>query len=248
MKGALLKLTDDMKFLLKRECSIWFIDGHKRDGKSDFALNVLDTARFEGFIDKIATNITVFDPKAKIQKICYYDGLERWCRSEGRKGYFLDELGKHLNRVRFMSELSKLILDVVQLAGHYDLHLIGAGVSEGLVDKLFTDQDLLDIRIRKTSKQRAKVVNYISRESYDCEDIPRTRINFNSKDIAFFGIKNPKSEVLDLTQLRRCCQCAYWYLKIRSFRKVAEKMNCSFQNVGDMLDRHNRHMKPSDFA
>jgi len=216
------------------------IDGKKRDGKTNLALKLLEDAYEEGLIHKIATNIGTKD--SRVEKLCYYNDLDEWLQTRGRKGFLLDELGKHLNRVRFMTELSKLIFDVIQLAGHYDCHFIGCCPTEGLVDKLFMDTDILDLKIHKTSKKRARFKNYLTRQNYTLRNIPSTRISYNSKDVAKFELVNPRIDpIKDFDKKPKCCQCADYYLALRSFRKIALIMRCSIQNVGDLLDRHCKH-------
>lgn len=205
-------------------------------GKTNFALRVLEQAFNAGLIDKIATNIKTDDER--VTQICYMDDLERWLKTDGRKGILLDELGKHLSRVRFMTELSKLLFDAIQLAGHYNAHFIGCTVTAKLIDKLFIDNDILDCRIHKLSWKIAEVRNYVTRRAYTITHIPPTRIPYNSKDVARFDLVNPKLGAHDFDKLPRTEQCAQLYLLLRSYRKVARIMKCSFQNVGDLLDSY----------
>lgn len=233
-------MIEDIQKVFKQECSSTFIDGRRRSGKTNFALLLLEDALSLGLIDKVATNINI--KQDGFEQIPYYDDLEEWARTKGMKGYLLDEIGKHLNRVRFMTELSKLIFDVIQLAGHYDLHILGCCPTEGLVDKLFLNTDILDLKIKKRSRQVATIKNYVTFEAYSLTDIEPTSIKYNSKDIAKFELSNPdRDPITDWSKKPRCCQCADLYLVLRSYRKVGDVMRCTFQNVGDMLDRHAKH-------
>lgn len=232
-------MNKDLRVLFEQECAVIFIDGKKRSGKTNLGLRLLEDAGQEGLIDKMATNINT--QKEGIEQICYLDDLNKWLEGKGRKGFLLDELGKHLSRVRFMTELSKTLFDVIQLVGHFDCYFIGCCPTEGLIDKLFLNTDILDCKIHKRGRIKARVINYITGERYTMRDIPATSIPYNSKDIASFGTTNPKKSLEEFDKLPRCCQCANLYLVLRSYRKVAERMNCTFQNVGQLMDAHIKH-------
>lgn len=234
-------MEKDLARLFKQSSSITFISGRRDSGKTDFAFQLLDTARNAGLLDKIASNVRLRkQSNIEVNYIPYYDRLQVWLRTGGKKGFLLDELGKHLNRMRFMTQKSKLILDTCQLIRKYDAHLIGCAPSADLINKLFLNTDILDCYMVKTSRKIAWVSNYVTRESYTLEDIPRTRIPFITKDIATFEVKDPNFQV-DTSDLPVCCRTARLFIKHRSLRKVAKIMDVSHMTVSNRLKIHEQH-------
>jgi len=229
----------DLIKLFERSSSVTIITGGREKGKTNLALRFIEECYERKLVQKAATNIKTFDKR--VERIIYYDDFERWGQTEGRKIFVLDELAKHLNRVRFMTELSKLILDAMTLAAHYDCHFICCTVTEALVDKVLLETELLDCWIKKKSKKVATVKNYLSKKVYMIKKIPRTTIRYNRRDIAPFMKTNPRKKIQEIDSLPQCCKAALLYLKLRSYRKVAREMGCSFQNVQQLLDRHLKH-------
>jgi len=146
----------DLQRIFKQSSSIGFISGKRDDGKTSLAFLLLESAKDDGLLDKIAGNVRL-SGEAEVEYIPYYDRFQDWLKTKGRKGYVLDELGQHLNRMRFMTEKSKLIMDVCQLVRKFNAHLIGIAPSEEFINKLFLNTDILDYRMKKMSRKIAKV-------------------------------------------------------------------------------------------
>lgn len=233
-------MNDDLRRLFKQSSTVILITGRRGKGKTNLALRLMEDALEKLWVSKVATNIKTIDDR--ITQTCYMNTLEAWLQgTKGRKGIVLDELGKHLNRMRFMTELSKLILDLIQLVRHYDAYFIGCGVTEDLINKHFLNLDLLDCQIKKLYWKTATVKNFVTYQKYTMRGIPATTIRYDSKDIASFGKTDPKTPSEAFDSLPKCCKCAMLYLKYRSLRKVGDKMGCSFQNVALLLDTHLKH-------
>jgi len=231
-------MNEDLKRIFKQSSSVNFISGRRGFGKTDFALKLLEIGLREGLFAKIASNVTTFDDR--VEKICYFDRLEIWLRTKGRKAFLLDELGKHLNRMRFMTQKSKLILDTCQLMRKFDAHLIGVAPSKGLVNKLFLDTDILDSHMVKLSLKIVEINNYVTFKGYELFNVPRTTIKFLSKDIAVFELKDATLAKEKWYTLPQCCRAAKLYLKHRTVRKVGNIMGISHTMVCRLLDKHIR--------
>ena len=229
----------DLTHIFKQSSSIGFISGKRDDGKTAFAFLLLESARADGLLDKIASNVRL-SRECEVEYIPYYDRFQEWLKTKGKKGYLLDELGKHLNRMRFMTQKSKLIMDVCQLVRKFDAHLIGIAPSEEFINRLFLNTDILDYRMKKMSRKIAKVNNYVTRESYTITDIPNTSVPFITKDIAMFELKDPTKKG-NLQELPRCCQAARLYLEHRSLRKVGRLMDLSHEEIRKLIKKHIGH-------
>ena len=141
-----------------------------------------------------------------------------WLRTSGRKLFILDEAGKHIRKLRFMTQKNILIMDIIQLIRHYDCGFIGCAPSETFIDNNFLNTDILDAKIRKLGKKTAKVYDYLARECYFLFDIFRTSVKFDSKDIAEFKMhKRPNPD-----EIRECCRVALMYAEGMSTDKIAK--------------------------
>jgi len=229
----------DLTRIFKQSSSIGFISGKRDDGKTSFAFLLLETALHDGILDKIAGNVRL-KRECEVQYIPYYDRFQEWLKTKGKKGFVLDELGKHLNRMRFMTEKSKLIMDVCQLVRKFDAHLIGIAPSEEFINRLFLNTDILDYRMKKMSRKIAKVNNYVTRETYTITHIPDTSIPFITKDIAMFELNDPAKKG-NLEELPLCCRASWLYLEHRSLRKVGRLMELSHEEIRKLIKKHIAH-------
>jgi len=229
----------DLTHIFKQSSSIGFISGKRDSGKTDFAFLLLESAKSEGFLDKIASNV-------RMRKICeveyipYYDRFQEWLKTPGRKGFVLDELGKHLNRMRFMTEKSKLIMDICQLVRKFDAHMLGVAPSAEFINRLFLNTDILDWRMEKVSRKIAKIRNYVTERTYTLTNIPGTSVPFITKDIAMFELKDPTKKG-NLQELPQCCRASWLYLEHRSLRKVGRIMNLSHEEIRKLIKKHILH-------
>jgi len=229
----------DLKQVFKQTSSITFITGKRDSGKTDFAFLLLETFKDQGILDKIGSNVRL-KQVCDVDYIPYFDRFQEWLNSPGKKGFLLDELGKHLNRMRFMTEKSKLILDICQLVRKFDAHLIGIAPSADFVNRFFLNTDILDCFMEKMSKHYVKVNNYVTRQTYILDSIPRTSVPFITKDIAIFELKDPTKKG-NLEELPQCCRAAWLYLQHRSLRKVGHIMNLSHEEIRKLLKKHIVH-------
>lgn len=229
----------DLAAIFKQSSSISFISGKRDYGKTDFGFLLLESLHKEGILDKIAGNVRLKEP-CEVEYIPYFDRFKEYLQTEGNKGYLLDELGKHLNRMRFMTQKSKLVLDVCQLVRKYDAHLIGIAPSSDYVNKLFFNTDILDCFMLKLSRKIVKVNNYVTRETYMINNIPRTTIPFITKDIAMFDLKDPTKKG-KLETMPQCCRASWLYLQHRSLRKVGNIMNLSHEEIRKLIKKHIAH-------
>ena len=229
-------MNDNLKRLFRQSSSVNFISGKRDSGKTDFGLLLLQTGKEIGIFDKIAANVTTHNDST-IEYICYFDRLEDWFKTKGKKAFLLDEMGKHLYRMSFMSRMTKMILGICQLVRKFDAHLIGIAPNADLVNKMFFNTDLLDCLMEKLSRKTCLVNNLaIHSRPYRIENIPRTSIKFLTKDIALFGEKDPNKAKEQFDNLPSFEQAAQLYLTHRSLRKVANIMGISHVTVSHLLN------------
>jgi len=223
--------------IYKQSSSITFISGRRGYGKTDFAFRIGEDGLEDHFFDKIAANVELsrLDPRCIL--ISYYNTLEEWLLTEGKKLYILDELGKEAYRMDFLSAKSKVIMKLCQLVRKYDAHLIGIAPSDTLVNKLFMNTDILDAHMVKMSKKIVQLKNYVTFKMSYLTEIPRTTIPFKTKYIAQFELKDPaKRRQLETLPYKE--RVALLYLKHRSLRKVGRLMDLSHEEIRKILEKY----------
>lgn len=237
-----LTLLGWLDVVLDRDGYVIFICGGKEKGKTDFALFLGEYSFFMGYRTKIATNIKAETPDYSIRQITNLPDLKEWLRGSGRKLFILDEAGMHVGKLRFMTQKNIEILKILQLIRHYDAGFIGCAPSESFIDNNFLNTDILDAKIRKLSKKKAKVYNYLHRESSFLFDIPPTSTRFNSKDIASFSM----TKKTDLSAMQECCRVFYLYAQGYTFRDIGNTFDPpkNPKLVQDLMRKHGKHMLP----
>lgn len=177
--------------ILKMDGFVIFIEGRKDYGKTNFAMLLTQLSHVYNLRSNFSTNITT--TCKYVSKIDNYPDLEEWLIHEkGKKLYVLDEAGKHLKKMRFMTEQNIKIFDLIQLIRHYDAGFIGVAPSARYVDSLFVEEETLDLRIKKLSRVTAFVKDYLNHDEYYLHDIFKTTIKHRSKDIAPFRMNRPR--------------------------------------------------------
>jgi len=187
--------------------------------------------------DKIASNVATYNDPV-MEYIGYFDRLEDWLRTRGRKAFLLDEMGQHLYRMSFMSRMTKMILGICQLVRKFDAHLIGIAPSADLVNKLFFNTDILDCRMEKLSRKICYVDNIATRSRpYKIRNVPRTNIKFITKDIAAFEEKDPNrgKEKLDVMPSEE--KALILYAKYHNMRDTGKAMGISAMMVSKLLKK-----------
>lgn len=229
-------MNEDLKRVFKQSSSVTFISGKRDSGKTDFSLLLLEEGKKEGFFSHIASNIgTRNDPN--ITYIGYFDRLENWLKSPGKKAFSLDELGIHLNRMQFMTKKSFLILKVCQLVRKYDAHLIGIAPSDEYINRHFMDNEILDCYIKKTSKKSCVIKNRVTMKTYRLSGIPRTNIAFITKDIAIFEERDPNPTKQELEEIPFSQKVLLLYGKYHTTRAVGKILGVSHVTISNYLKK-----------
>lgn len=219
----------------KKDSSITFIVGRRGSGKTSLSLFLMEKGQTKGYWGDIAGNTaTRNDPR--LSYICYFDRLEDWLKQPGKKAYALDELGKHLYKMAFMSKKAQMILEVCQLIRKYDAHLFGCAPSPKLVNTLFFGTDLLDVLMYKVSKDRVRIKLLERNEIFTMKNVPDTSIRFITKDTARFEMHDPTRPSGVDVQIPRWEEAARLYLKYRNLRTVGNIMKVSHVMVKYWLD------------
>jgi len=249
----MLPLPKPLRFILSLDGFNIFIEGKKGSGKTNIAILLLELCREYGLRTRFASNIEIYEKPPEdeekrksyvpIEYINNYPDLEKWLKEKkGRKLYVLDEAGKHMPRLRFMSTQNVKIMQTVQLVRHYDGGLILIAPSSKLVDSNFMNTDLLDARIRKLgnkkrTKKIAKVIDIYNGNVYFLYDLPKTSIKHNSKTDAIFTMEKK----VDLKTLPWCCQVSRLYAKTGSYKIVANNLNIHPEQVKREVLKHLKH-------
>lgn len=223
--------------VLNQDGFVIFISGAKEKGKTNLALLLAEICWTLNLRRHIATNITTESYMIE-KKITDYQTLDAWMKTGGRKLMILDELGKHLKKMRFASEQNLLIMDTVQLIRHYDGGLIGIAPNETFIDQSFLNTDILDAQIYKESQSRSVIKLAKEKEPYIAFHTPATSIRYNSKDTALFTSR----PTLNLDTLSLCCRVAKRWYETRSYDVVVKEFAFkSRKQVSEQLRKHIRH-------
>jgi len=235
-KGRLEGLNADLERLFKQSSSVNFISGKRGSGKTDFGLLLLQNGKEKGLFDKIGCNVTTYNDST-IDYLCYFDRFEDWLKLPGKKAFLLDEMGKHLYKMSFMSTMARMILGVCQLVRKFDAHLIGVAPSADFVNKMFFNTDILDSHMVKLSLRTCVIQNYATQRSYMIKSIPRTKVNFLTKDIARFELKDPERGKENLDAMLPEEKALLLYAKHHNMRKTATVMGVSPMQVSRLLKK-----------
>lgn len=222
--------------ILERDGYIIYISGAKEKGKTDFGLTLAEYSYLKDFRKKITTNIQTESYMIEKQ-VTNLPDLKEWLQETGKKLFILDEAGLSIPKLRFMSTMNIEIMKILQMIRHYDAGFIGIAPSTKNIDSTFMNTDILDAHIIKLSKTLAKVKDYLQNDTYFLEDIPRTKINFNSKHIAEFKFEKPAI----LSDLPLCCQIASSYGQKVSIGQIAQAFNMHKEEVRRLLQVHCQH-------
>jgi hypothetical protein len=240
-----MSFPEPLRYLLNLDGFIIFIEGKKESGKTNLAMLLAEICHTFKYRIKFATNIKT--ECYYMEEIANYWDLKNWLENEhGKKLYVLDEAGKHIKKMRFMTQQNTLIMDLCQLIRHYDSGLIGVAPSSSFIDSNFLNTDILDARIRKLSKIQAQVKDYLQDQNYFLNDLPKTSIKHNSKDIAPFSMeKNVK-----VGQMMKCCQFAHWYAIDKTLNKARMRFTPPLhpEEAKRLLLSHIEHTELSHFT
>ena len=233
----LYNIFGDLLFVLNQDGFVIFVAGAKDQGKTNVSLLLEEICYVLNFRRNIATNI--WTESYMVQKqITNYDSLQSWLEHDGtRKGFILDELGKLLKKMRFMSDLNQIIMDTVQLVRHYKCGFIGVAPSEDFIDSLFMNTDILDARLYKESRSVTRVSLVRSKQSFRVLHTPSTSIRYNSLDTATFTVHAP----VVLSDLRPCCAIAQRYAQGASYAQIERETGKNRKVIRDMILRHLKH-------
>lgn len=205
----------ELKYCLSRDGFIIVIVGRKDFGKTDFSLLLDEFCYQEAYRKRITTNIWTNSYMIE-RRIDNQEDLDEWLKTSGRKLYNLDEGGKHVKARRAMSNPNLYWQDIADLIRHYDCGLTVSTPRAKTLDPAILDYDVCDLLIRKISRRTAHVWDFLSETEYNIDDIPKTHIKFNSKDIAPF---TQKKKIVE-TSLPLCCKVAKLYSQNGSYEQV----------------------------
>jgi len=230
-------LTETPLFdILRQDGFIIFISGKKGSGKTNLSMLLMEVCHAYKLRTNFATNIHT--ESYFVKQITNYPDLKQWLeQDQGKKLYVLDEAGKHIKKLRFMSDQNTKFFELLQLIRHYDAGFIGIAPSEKFIDSNFLNTDILDAHIRKLSLTVAKVHDSNINESYFLNDLPKSSIIHKSKDIADFTMEKKQA----LTELPLCCQLAHLYVSTPNMKDIGKAYGLEAQEVKREIIKHIRH-------
>lgn len=213
-------LPEELIDLLSQDGFIIFISGGKEHGKTNTAMLLSEVCFYAKLRKHFATNISV--NSYYMSQINNYPDLKYWLENtKGKKLFIMDELGKIMRRQGFATKTNLGLMDILQLIRHYDAGFIGIAPSDRFVDSKFLNTDILDAHIKKIGKKVAKVVDRFHNTQYFINEIPKTSIIHNGKDIAVFNMEKRK----DLNALKECCKAAEYYKQTKSYKLAGRFYN-----------------------
>jgi len=217
LHGILQVIPDNLADLLVQDGFILFISGGKEHGKTNTAMLIAEICFHAKIRPHIATNIGT--ESYFVKQITNYPDLKEWLeRERGKKLFIMDELGKIMQRMGFATKTNRGLLDILQLIRHYDAGFIGIAPSTKFVDSNFLNSDLLDAHIKKIGKTVAKIKDILHGCSYFFNEIPKTSIKHNGKDIAIFNM----NKQIDVEALPACCKAAKYFGQTKNLRATGK--------------------------
>ena len=236
----LFHVFGDLLFVLNQDGFVIFISGAKDQGKTNLSLLLAEICYVLNFRRNFASNI--WTESYMVQKqITNYDHLQQWFESDkSRKGYILDELGKVLKKMRFMSDVNQIIMDTVQLVRHYKAGFIGIAPSEQFIDSLFMNTDILDARLYKESRSVTRISLVRSKQSFRALHTPATSIRYNPLDTASFTLR----PIVRLDTLPLCCKVAKRYGETGSYDIIQKEFTLNPKRIRELIRRHLKHTSP----
>jgi len=234
-----LRLPSWFEEVLSSPAFVMFICGPRDSGKTNKGLRFAEHCYLKYGVRHIATNIYTESYMIE-QQVTNYPDLQNYLKKKGRKLFILDELGKAMGKMDFMTRLSKEILKVVELVYHFDCGLIGIAPSEKVVNNTFLDNDLLDLEIiSERNRTSAKAIDFIHKRSITLLNINRTSIPYNRRDIAKFTLE--KEAFLE-NQERVCCQIAMMRARGMTYDQICVHFGYKSRNsVREKIIEHCKH-------
>jgi len=169
--------------------------GRRGSGKTDMALLIMEILNKFGVMVTFATNIKIHSSTFHIEYITNLEDLQFWCQNnKGRKLFIFDEAGKSIRRRTPMSKLNVEMLDQLQILRKYKLSLILIAPRDKYIDSATLGSDVLDAIIIKPDFKNPKVAlfrNIFEDLEIWFTDIPSTKIDFDTWDIATFKKGSP---------------------------------------------------------
>jgi len=222
-----------LDYILKQDGFVIFISGAKNTGKTNISLLLAEYCYQQEYRTRIATNIKTESYMVEKQ-IIDLETLEEWLKQEGRKLFILDEAGVHLKKMRFMTDMNLLVMDLIQLIRHYDAGFIAIAPSIAFIDSSYTNTDILDLHIHKWNQKTALCLDNLQKSTYKLFLIPETTIKYKSKDTAIFRRKKQ----IDLSTLPLCCQVSLYYAETNLMKAVEAKYGIGREEIKRLLKKH----------
>ena len=202
------------------------IHGKKGSGKTDLSLSLAEKCLEYGYVKQVATNI-------KTDRFTYVDSLaklKKWLKSTNESKLFIfDEAGVYVHARRSMSKANVNFLKLAHLIRKFRCKWILISVRFKDLDTGLRDPEICTAIFQKLDKKVAKVILTGNEEVYLLTDIPKTKIQYDTYQIATFDFEEDEKEeipeeLLEDPEIKAC----YLYAKFGRLDRVRREIGvCS---------------------
>jgi len=222
-------IRDLLKMIFKDPAPTIIIHGKKGSGKTDLSLSLAEKCLEYGYVKQVATNI-------KTDRFTHIDSLaklKKWLRSTTKsKLFILDEAGVYVHARRSMSKANVNFLRLAHLIRKFRCKWILITVRFKDLDTGLRDPEICTAIFQKLDKKVAKVYLTVNDEIYLLTDIPKTKVKYDTYQIAEFNFEEEEEEIpeelLEDPDIRAC----YLYAKTGNFHVVRKAIDvCSHNTV-----------------
>ena len=213
--------------------------GRMGTGKTDFSLLLAEMALMYGWVEEVATNIKVDDPR--FTQITSLSALEAWLNKDtSRKLFILDEAGIHIDARNPLSAINRKFRHMVFLLRKKRAKLIV--VTQRWEDIDAAVRDLILCLVFKISKQHAVIESFVSDDFIEVFDVPKTSIRYDTYDVAEFHLVGGATPVAGEGWACECGRYFEVYNQTGSYKKAGEILGVSHETVRRMVRQHISHV------
>ena len=242
-----MSLKEVVHTLFSHSAPIIVIFGRLDSGKTDLALLLAQKMLEYDMVKKVATNIKIEDDsifRDKFERVTSVEKLKIWLEEDKRthKLFILDECGENIDARNPMGRINKEIRYVGFKVRKYRQKMILIIQRIKDLESTFRSDELTLAKIKKLGKTRAIIISdlFVGRWNTDTvflNDIPKTKINFDTYDVAPFELDEEITGGLN----EPCCLVAKLYMGNSNLTIIGRQMKLAPQEVKRLLQRHLRH-------
>jgi len=219
-----MSLKEVLEHIHRDISPVIIIHGKKGTGKTDFSLYLAEKMLEYGYVELVATNV-------KTESFPVIDTLGKlrlWLASSTKKKLFVfDEAGVYITARRSMSKANVEILKLAHLLRKYRAKMIFTTVRYKDIDASLKDPEICSAIVEKKAKTIAEITVLTGEpETYILTNIPRTSINFDTYDIAYFDFEREYEVTEDMPDWLKALEI---FAREGNYRAICEELG--FTNV-----------------